>query len=153
SLTSATFGSGRETAEDGPAQLLPETVDVLEPGRPQRRQVLVQSRREGPTGRGRRRPWPLLDHRREILRRGAFTMASRGRDAFVPLVKRSGRGVDQVRVQECSAGPQLRADVPVNLTDAREVAQVVQAAGGNHRVERTELAGQPAHVEEIGPMQ
>src|SRR5439155_23961014 len=85
-------GSVRVTAEDSPAQFLPEAVDVLEPGRLQRRQVLVQGRREGPPGRGPRRPSPPPPHRRQILRHGAFAMASRGRDAIVPLVQRSGSG-------------------------------------------------------------
>src|SRR5262249_39322292 len=62
------------------------------------------------------------------------------------------RGVDQVRVQEGTARPQMRTDVPVNLADAFEVSQVVQAAGGNNGVERAKLLGQPADLEEVGPM-
>ena len=47
----------------------------------------------------------------------------------------------------------MRADVPVNLADALEVAQVVQAAGRNDGVEQAELLGQPVHLEEVGLMQ
>src|SRR2546425_13085958 len=47
----------------------------------------------------------------------------------------------------------MRVDLAVDFADALEVAQVVQTAGRNGGVERAELLGQPAHLEEVGLMQ
>src|SRR4030095_1407808 len=103
SIPAPLIGALSVTTEDSPSQLFPKAVDVLEPDRLQRREVLVQGSRKGLPGRSR---WcPLPHERREIFGRDAFAVASRGRHPVVPLAERGGRGIDPGRGQEGGARP------------------------------------------------
>ena len=118
-------------ADEGPSQLLPEAIDVSESCGVQRRQVLVQGRRRGTRGSTRRRPSPIPPHRLEILGRGPFTAASRRGFGVVPPLHLGGRGIDQVQVQEDAARLQLRANLAIDLADARLLDDPAASNGPN----------------------
>src|SRR5262245_11327625 len=123
-------------ADERPSQLFPEAIDVSEPGCPQRGQLLVEVGGK----RSRRRRFPLTaDHRSDVAGRDAVAVAAAGPRGVVALAESGGRSIDQVEVQEDPAGPQVLANLPIDLADAREVSQVVQAAGRHGGVERSEL--------------
>jgi hypothetical protein len=66
------------------------------------------------------------------------------------LLQRQRWGIDQVQVQKNTARLQVRADIAVDLADALEITQIVQAAGGHSSVKGAKLLRQPGFVEEVG---
>src|SRR5262245_15817077 len=79
-----------------------------------------------------------------------FTLASRRSYPAVVLLQRQRWGIEQVEVQKDASWLQVRANVIVDLADAREIAQVVEATGGHSGVKGAALLWQPMLVKEIG---
>src|SRR5262249_53339342 len=97
-------------------------------------------------------PATTLEPRLKIFDRDSLALTSCGRDGVVPLLQCGGRGTDQIFVEEDGARLQMRTNLAVDLADALEVAQVVEAARRDGGRERGGLFRQPIHCEEVGTM-
>src|SRR5262245_33338644 len=101
--------------------------------------------------------WPVLGRLVRLLEHGCdvfpgcpFALALRRSYPDIMLLQRQRWGVDQVQIQKNTTRLQVPADIAVDFTDALEITQIMQTAGGHSSVKRAKLLRQPVFVEEVG---